>query len=410
VITRDNPLIALITLEKINRLIMFKITAKDKNSKARCGVLKTAHGEVKTPIFMPVGTLAAVKSLTPKEIRDCGAQMILANTYHLYLRPRVEIIRKTGGLHEFMSWDGSILTDSGGFQVFSLARLRKVEDSGVEFRSHIDGSKHFLTPEKVMEIQFALGSDVVVPLDECLPYPVEKNIVEKSVKRTTNWALRSKEHLEVMRQKSMGAKQQLLFGIIQGSTYPQLRKEAALRLLEIGFDGYCLGGLSVGEPLELAYGIIEETVGCMDENKPRYLMGVGMPVDLLECVERGIDLFDCVLPTRLGRNGAAFTGYGRINLKNSKFSSDYKPIEEGCECYACKNFTRAYIRHLLYVREMLASRLVSLHNIHFYVNLMGNIREAISDNKFKEFKKSFLGKYHRLPEKITRSLRRMKND
>lgn len=372
---------------------MFKIIAKDKNCAARCGVLKTKHGEIETPVFMPVGTLSAVKGISPDELKACGIRMILSNTYHLYLRPTQEIIKKAGGLHKFMSWDGSILTDSGGFQVFSLPKFRKIEDAGVEFQSHIDGSRHFLTPEKVMAIQFDLGSDVVVPLDECLHYPVEKNIVEKSIMRTTDWAKRSKKHFEFINQKAEVNEPQLLFGIIQGSTYPDLRKEAVLRLLDIGFDGYCLGGLSVGEPLSLAYDIIESTAKYIDEEKPRYVMGVGKPIDLIESVERGIDLFDCVLPTRVGRNGTAFTSSGKINLRNAKFAPDNQPIDSECGCYACRNFSRGYIRHLLYVREMLSARLVSLHNIYFYANLMGKIRQAIRGNSFKEFKKSFLAKY-----------------
>lgn len=372
---------------------MFKITAKDKNCAARCGILKTKHGEIETPVFMPVGTLSAVKGISPDELKQCGVQIILSNTYHLYLRPTQEIIKKAGGLHKFMSWDGAIVTDSGGFQVFSLPKFRKVGNTGVEFQSHIDGSRHFLTPEKVIAIQFDLGSDVVVPLDECLPYPVNKNVVEKSIVRTMDWAKRSKKHFELINQQAQVSEPQLLFGIIQGSTYPDLRKEAAFRLQDIGFDGYCLGGLSVGEPLSLAYDIIEVTAKYMDEEKPRYLMGVGKPIDLVESVERGIDLFDCVLPTRVGRNGTAFTSLGKINLRNSKFAPDNQPIDEECNCYACRNFSRGYIRHLLYVREMLASRLVSLHNIYFYANLMNKMRCAIRAGSFKEFKRSFLESY-----------------
>ncbi|MFH1857023.1 MAG: tRNA guanosine(34) transglycosylase Tgt [Candidatus Omnitrophota bacterium] len=372
---------------------MFKLIAKDKDTKARFGVLKTLHGEIETPVFMPVGTLAAVRGISPAELKECGAKMILANTYHLYLRPTQEIIKKFGGLHKFMSWDGSILTDSGGFQVFSLARLRKVEDEGVDFQSHIDGSRHFLRPEKVMEIQFNLGSDVIVPLDECLSYPAKRSVVEKSLDRTTDWAKRSKTHFQLLNEQSQITKPQMLFGIIQGSTYPDLRKEAVERLKDIGFDGYCIGGLSVGEPLSLAYDIVEATTQHIEETKPRYLMGVGKPEDLIESVERGVDMFDCVLPTRVGRNGTAFTSAGKINLRNAKFITDDKPIDEECGCYACRNFTRGYIRHLLYVREMLASRLVSLHNIYFYVNLMKKIRQAILNNRFKEFKTNFFTKY-----------------
>ncbi len=372
---------------------MFKVTTEDKDSGARCGVLKTAHGEIRTPVFMPVGTLGVVKALCPEELEDCGVQIILSNTYHLYLRPGEKIIKKAGGLHKFISWEKPILTDSGGYQVFSLATLRQVKNRGVEFQSHIDGSRHFLTPEKVMEIQFDLASDIVVPLDECLPHPVEKSHAARSLKRTTDWAKRSKKHFEFLYQKSKINNRQLLFGIVQGSTYPDLRREGVLRLLDIDFDGYCLGGLSVGEPLSVAYEIIEATVKYLDNNKPRYLMGVGTPGDLLESVERGIDLFDCVMPTRNGRNGGAFTNYGKINLRNAKFLSDYNPIETGCNCYTCRNFSCAYLKHLFSVKEMLASKLVSLHNVHFYANLMKNIRQSINNNTFKEFKKNFLRNY-----------------
>jgi queuine tRNA-ribosyltransferase len=387
---------------------MFKIIAKDKNSKARSGVLITAHGAIKTPVFMPVGTLACVKTLTPRELEDCQVQIILSNAYHLYLRPGHKAIKKAGGLHKFMSWNKPILTDSGGFQIFSLAKLRKVIDGGVEFQSHLDGSKHFLTPQKVIEIQLDLGSDIIVPLDECLPYPVEKSYAKKSVQRTTNWARHSKERLEIISQKlkdqihqssTLFASDrqipngQLLFAIVQGSTYPDLRKEAALRLTEIDFDGYCIGGLSVGEPLSVAYDIIEITICHLGEKKPRYLMGIGTPQDLLESVERGIDMFDCVLPTRNGRNAGAFTRFGKLNLRNVKFASEHKPIEVDCSCFTCKNFSRAYIRHLFSTKEMLGLRLVSLHNIHFYANLMKNIREAIYKKRFKEFKKDFLKRY-----------------
>ena len=363
----------------------FRLIQKDKNTKARLGILKTARGEVPTPYFMPVGTQATIKTLSNDEIAASGAGLIMANAYHLYLRPGEEIIKKAGGLHKFMNWKGPIMTDSGGYQIFSLAVLRKVTPKGAEFKSHIDGSKHFMTPEKIIEFQNVLGSDIMMPLDECLHYPVSRSNVEESLKITLDWAMRSK--------KTPKKDTQLLFGIIQGSTYPDLRKRAAREIVDIGFDGYAIGGIAVGEPRDLIHEITEYTAGLLPEGKARYLMGVGTPLDMLEAISEGIDLFDCVVPTRNGRNGQAFTSNGELQLRNAPFKDDFKPIDEKCSCYTCRNHTRAYIRHLFNTAEILGLRLVSLHNIYFYVKLIEVSRGAIKANRFKAFKEEFFKKY-----------------
>ncbi len=370
---------------------MFKIIHKDKSTKARLGKLKSSHGEVNTPVFMPVGTQGTVKTISNDELKDCGVEIILGNAYHLYLRPGIEIIRNAGGLHKFMGWEKPILTDSGGYQVFSLAVLRKITGEGVEFSSHIDGSKHFLTPEKAMDIQAALDSDIMMTLDECVHYPAARDYVEQSLALTTKWAKRSKEYFHNSQLKTHNS--QLLFGIVQGSTYLDLRKKAVEDLLAIGFDGYAIGGVSVGEPQNLIYEVAEYTSSLLPEDKAKYLMGLGTPPDMLEAIAMGIDMFDCVVPTRNGRNGQAFTWNGDLQLKNAKFKEDFNPIDKACECYACRNHTRSYIRHLFNTKELLGLRLVSLHNIHFYVKLIEMCRKAIKEGGFLKFKEGFIKKY-----------------
>ena len=370
---------------------MFKLLHKDKSCKARLGVLRTAHGEINTPVFMPVGTQGTVKTLSNDELKGIGAEIILGNAYHLYLRPGLDIIRKAGGLHKFMGWDRPILTDSGGYQVFSLAKLRKLSDSGAEFSSHIDGSRHLLTPETVIDIQQALGSDIMMVFDECVHYPAAKDYVEQSLELTTRWARRSKEYFG----KSPGKGGQLLFGIVQGGTYPDLRKKAAGELLKIGFDGYAIGGVSVGESKDLIREIAGYTAALLPEDKPRYLMGVGMPQDILEAIALGSDMFDCVVPTRNGRNGQAFTFNGDIQLRNAEYKEDFSPIDEACDCFACRTHTRSYIRHLFNTEELLGLRLVSLHNTHFYVKLIQLSRKAIAENRFASFKDEFAAKYNK---------------
>ncbi|MCX5686740.1 MAG: tRNA guanosine(34) transglycosylase Tgt [Candidatus Omnitrophica bacterium] len=377
---------------------MFKLIHKDKTSKARCGKLATAHGEVNTPVFMPVGTQGTVKTLTCAELHDCHAEIILGNAYHLYLRPGLDVIKKAGGLHKFMGWDGPILTDSGGYQVFSLAKLRKLTEDGAEFSSHIDGAKHFLTPEKVIEIQQALGSDIMMTFDECVHYPAARDYVEQSLELTTNWAKRSKEYfmnhktIKPSNDKTIG--RQLLFGIVQGSTYLDLRKKAVSDLLKIGFDGYAIGGVSVGEPNNLIHEIAGYTAALLPDDKAKYLMGVGTPPDVLQAIEEGMDMFDCVVPTRNGRNGQAFTISGDLQLRNAEYKEDISSIDENCGCYTCKTHTRAYIRHLFNTEELLGLRLVSLHNIYFYAKLIRLSRQAILEDRFTAFKEDFVMRYN----------------
>jgi queuine tRNA-ribosyltransferase len=366
---------------------MFKIIHQDKNTKARLGKLTTAHGIIDTPCFMPVGTQGTVKSLSPRELEEAGAQIILSNAYHLFLRPGIEVIKKAGGLHKFMSWRGCVLTDSGGYQIFSLALLRKISDKGVEFQSHVDGLKHFFTPEDVMGIQQDLDSDIIMPLDECVHYPCAQDYAGIAMKRTIDWARRS-------RQTIKSGTGQLLFGIVQGATYEELRQECAEELVGIGFDGYAIGGISVGEPKNLRYNITNFTLGYLPHESARYLMGMGMPADILEAVEVGVDLFDCVIPTRYGRNGTAFTSTGKLTVRNSGYIEDFAPLDKECSCYTCRNFTRAYLRHLFNTDEILGLRLTSLHNVHFYLGLMRQVREAISQDRFTEFKKGFLSNYN----------------
>jgi len=354
---------------------------------ARLGKLHTARGIIDTPVFMPVGTQGTVKTFSPDEIEDIGARLILGNVYHLFMRPGMEIIKKAGGLHKFVNWKHSILTDSGGFQIFSLAKLRKITQDGVEFQSHIDGALHFFTPEKVMEIQGILGSDIIMPLDECLPYPCDYNYACNSIELTIKWLAQS-----VKFYKDKIGEKQALFGIAQGGVFPDLREKCISQMVEFDLPGYALGGLSVGEPPEKMQEILSLSTPKLPENKPRYLMGSGTPIDIVCSIENGIDLFDCVLPTRNARTGTAFTSKGRLTIRNSEYKEDFSPLDSGCECYTCKNFTRAYVRHLLNAEEILGLRLVSYHNIHFYVNLLTKIRQAIAKDKFQELKREILVK------------------
>jgi len=347
----------------------FKIIKKDTKSNARRGVLLTPHGEIQTPVFMPVGTQGTVKAMKPEELIEVGTQIILANTYHLYLRPGDEIIKESGGIHKFMNWHKPILTDSGGFQIFSLSKLNKVSEEGVAFQSHIDGSKHFLTPERSIEIQNNLGADIIMAFDECTFYPVNYNTAKESMSLTIEWASRSKNA-----QKN---KFQALFGIVQGSIFSDLREHCTEEIIKIGFDGYAIGGLSVGEPKEEMFKIVKQISPLLPEDKPRYLMGVGTPDDLKECIKMGIDMFDCVIPTRNARNGKLFTSEGEINIKQNKYTRDYRPLDEKCDCYTCKNYSRAYLRHLYMTNEILSSILNTTHNICFFHKIVKKIREEI---------------------------------
>ncbi len=370
-----------------------KFCVNDIDGNARTGVLETARGAISTPAFMPVGTQGTVKALSPEELKSIGAEIILSNTYHLYLRPGHEIIRSVGGLHAFMNWERPILTDSGGFQVFSLSALSKIREDGVEFRSHIDGSLHFLGPEKAMEVQLMLGSDIAMAFDECTPYPAEYSYAVKSLELTTKWALRCKEYLAkpsnlpTLQTSDLPA----LFGIVQGSMYKDLRGRSIDELVSIGFDGYAVGGLSVGEPKDEMYEIIRFVAPLMPPGSPRYLMGVGDLLDVLVAVENGFDMFDCVMPTRNARNGTLFTSRGRISIKRTEFKGDAGPLDPGCSCYTCRNYSRAYLRHLFLAKEILSMRLNTLHNLHFYLNFFKEMRTAIHDKTFCAFKKHWEG-------------------
>lgn len=357
---------------------------KDPSTAARTGMIATAHGLVETPVFMPAGTQGTVKSLLPEMLREAGVKIILGNTYHLYLRPGHEIIRDLGGLHKFINWDGPILTDSGGFQVYSLSSLRKITDEGIIFRSHIDGSKHLLTPAFAVEIQEDLGSDIMMCLDECPPYPSTFATVEKSLVLTTRWARQSREIKK--------ASTQAIFGIVQGGCYPELRKRAIEDLTDIGFNGYALGGLSVGEPKDIMFEVISEITPLMPEDSPRYLMGAGTPDDLVACVGYGIDMFDCVIPTRCARHGLLFTNEEKVVIRNARYRNDSAPVDGNCDCYTCRNYSRAYLRHLFTAKEILAMILATIHNIRYYMRLMERIREAISDSRYAEFSKEFLSR------------------
>lgn len=366
--------------------IRYELIKKCKQTGARLGRVHTPHGSFDTPVFMPVGTQATVKGMSPDELKEIDAKIILSNTYHLYLRPGQEIIREAGGLHSFMNWDRPILTDSGGFQVFSLGSFRKIEEDGVTFKSHIDGSRHFISPEKAVEIQNDLGSDIIMCFDECTPYPAEYDYAKESLERTTRWAKRCKE-------AHKNTERQALFGIVQGGVYKDLREQSAKELVALDFPGYSIGGLSVGEPAELMYEMLECTVPLLPEDKPRYLMGVGSPDYLVEGAIRGIDMFDCVLPTRIGRNGTVMTSRGRIIVRDAKYARDFSPIDPECDCYACRNFTRAYIRHLLKVDEVLGIRLTTWHNLRFLINLMKKVRQAIMEDRLGDFRDEFFENY-----------------
>ena len=367
----------------------FSLIASEGRS--RTAIVETLRGTIHTPAFMPVGTLGTVKAMSPEELKDNGSEIILCNTYHLYLRPGHEIINQVGGLHKFINWDRPILTDSGGFQVFSLASLRKIKEEGVEFRSHIDGSLHFLGPEKAMEIQAMLGTDIAMAFDECIPYPAEYDYAVKSLELTTRWAKRCKLGLEERKPGSAEGKGNPelpdLFGIIQGGMYKDLRKRSLEQLMEIGFDGYAAGGLSVGEPKEEMYDIIEFIAPLMPAVQPRYLMGVGDLVDVLTAVENGFDMFDCVMPTRNARNGTLFTSLGRISIKRTEFKADPGPLDPDCSCYTCRNYSRSYLRHLFLAKEILSMRLNTIHNLHFYQDFFKKMREAINSGMFAQFKK-----------------------
>jgi len=387
---------------------MFELLAQDLQSKARRGRLTTAHGLIETPAFMPVGTQGTVKALTPRELRELKAQIILGNTYHLFVRPGIDVIRHFGGLHRFMNWDGPILTDSGGYQIFSLAKLRKITEEGVHFQNHVDGMSAFISPEIAMEIQATLGSDLAMVLDECPPWPCDYDYAARSAEMTTRWAARCKAVASAVLSGQSSAQspsapdalrtahataRQLLFAIVQGATFDDLRKESAQAIVDLDFHGYAIGGVSVGEPEEEMIGAVESSEPFLPEDKPRYAMGLGTPPQLLEMIARGMDMFDCVLPTRLARNGTAFTRMGTVNLKNAEFALDKSPIEENCTCPACLEFTRGYIRHLINAEEILGLRLITLHNLHFYFDLMRQAREQIENGGFEEFRKRFVSNY-----------------
>lgn len=369
----------------------FQLLKTDTNSKARLGKITTSHGEIETPIFMPVGTQGTVKAVTPKALKeDVKAQIILGNTYHLYLRPGTEILEKAGGLHKFMGWDRPILTDSGGFQVFSLSELRKLKADGVEFKSHLDGSKHFFSPEKVIKIQRSIGSDFMMPLDECTPFPCEYDYAKKSQELTSKWAVLNKEAFE--KSEPLYGHKQYLFGIIQGSVYKDLREKSAADLITLNFDAYAIGGLAVGEPMEQMYELVDFTTDLMPVEKPRYLMGVGRPENILEAIERGVDMFDCVMPTRNARNAYLFTSIGVVSMRNAGYKEDFSPLDPNCSCYTCQNFTKSYLRHLFNAKEILAYELASIHNLTFYLDLVRQAREKIKEGTFSEWKKEIINK------------------
>ena len=365
--------------------IKYNLLHKDNNSNARYGTLKTNYGTFETPIFMPVGTQATVKTLSPEELYNINSAVILSNTYHLWLRPGEDIVDKAGGLHKFMNYNGPILTDSGGFQVFSLAKKKDILEEGVYFNSHIDGKRIFLSPEKSIEIQNKLDSDIAMCFDECPPYPVTYEYMKNSVERTIRWAKRCKEAHKNDRQS--------MFGIVQGGEFTDLREYSCKETVKLDFDGYSIGGTSVGEGKDVMYKMIDDGIRYLPTDKPRYLMGVGEPVDIFEGVERGIDMFDCVLPTRLARHGHAFTLDGKINLRNAKYKEDFTPVDENCDCYCCKNYTKSYVRHLLVANETLGQRLLSIHNLRFLIKIMENIRESIKEDKFLEYKREFISRY-----------------
>ena len=376
---------------KMKHAISFELLKTDPRTRARRGVIHTPHGDIQTPIFMPVGTQATVKAMRPEEVKKMGAEIILSNTYHLYLRPGHEIVREAGGLHKFMNWDRAILTDSGGFQVFSLASLRKIKEEGVTFASHIDGHRIFMGPEESMQIQSNLGSDIAMAFDECVENPATYEYAKASCERTARWLERCKKEMQRLNSlEDTINKEQLLFGINQGAIFSDIRTDHAKRISELDLDGYAIGGLAVGETHEQMYQIIEETVPYLPKNKPTYLMGVGTPANILEGVARGIDFFDCVYPSRNGRHGHVYTNEGKLNLFNQKYEKDMRPIEEGCQCPACRHYSRAYIRHLLKAKEMLGMRLCVLHNLYFYNTMMEEIRDALDAGNFASYKEEKL--------------------
>lgn len=366
--------------------ISYELKHVCKQSGARYGILHTPHGDVETPMFMPVGTLATVKGISPEMLKEMHSQVILANTYHLWLRPGEDVIEKAGGLHKFMNYDGPMLTDSGGFQVFSLGKTRKIEEEGVKFKSIIDGCALFLSPEKAIEIQNKLGADIIMSFDECAPYPCTYEYMKDSMERTLRWAKRGKE-------AHKNTDKQALFGIVQGGEYADLRERCAKELVKMDFPGYSIGGTSVGEPKDVMYKMVDDAVKWLPENKPRYLMGVGNPIDLIECAIRGIDMYDCVLPTRVARHGAVMTSMGRININNEKYKYDYTPLDPNCDCYTCKNYTKSYIRHLHKCDEIFGKTLLSIHNVNFLLKLASDIRQAIKEDRLLDFKEEFLDKY-----------------
>ena len=370
-------------------MLKLNIIAKDKHSKARAGWFETNHGKVETPIFMPVGTQGTVKAVNQYYLEnEIKAQIVLSNTYHLYLRPGTKILEQAGGLHKFMNWNKPILTDSGGYQVFSLTELRKLKPEGVEFSSHLDGSRHFFTPEKVVQIQRSIGSDIMMVLDECTPYPCDYEYAKKSVQLTSDWAVKNKEAFE--NSKSLYGHKQYQFGIIQGSIYKELRQKSVDDLVKLDFDSYAIGGLAVGEPTEIMYDMMNFTTDLMPEDRPRYLMGVGKPENILEAIDRGIDMFDCVMPTRNARNANLFTHSGTLSMRNAQYKSDFTPVDDKCDCYTCRNHTRAYLRHLFIAGEILALELASIHNLTFYLTLVEQAKKKIIEGTFREWKNNFV--------------------
>lgn len=369
----------------VDYMFRYELIKEDKHTNARLGRFHTPHGSFDTPVFMPVGTQATVKALTPKNLEEIKAQIILSNTYHLYLRPGHDLVKEAGGLHNFMNWNKPILTDSGGFQVFSLSDLRKITEEGVTFRSHLDGSSHFFSPEQAINIQNALGADIIMAFDECIPYPADHDYTDRSVDRTIRWLDRC--------IKAHNRDDQTLFGIIQGGMYEDLRLKSTLETLAFDLPGYGIGGLSVGEPKDLMYQMLDVIMPHMPKNKPRYLMGVGSPDCLLEGVIRGVDMFDCVLPTRIARNGTSLTSRGRVVVRNASYERDFTPLDPDCDCYTCQNFTKAYLRHLIKANEILASTLLSIHNLRFLIKLMEEVKMAILEDRILEYKNEFFRKY-----------------
>jgi len=371
----------------------FAFSVEKTDNRARAGTITTAHGTIRTPVFMPVGTQATVKTLSPDELDRIGVEIVLANTYHLYLRPGAELIRRAGGLHKFMGWHAPLLTDSGGYQVFSLLDLSRIKEEGVTFQSHLDGSSHLFTPERVVEIQAELGADIIMAFDECVPYPAEEDYVRLACERTIRWAERCRTRWESLSQQRVHPWPQALFGVVQGGMYAHLRQWSARRTVELGFPGYSIGGLSVGEPKALMYDMLDNVLEHLPPEKPRYLMGVGHPEDMIEAVRRGVDMFDCVVPTRYGRNGTVFTSRGKLVVKNAPFAEDFQPLDEDCDCYACRNFSRAYIRHLIQSGEILGIKLTSYHNVCFMVGLVQSMRQAVAEGKFDRWAEKFYNRY-----------------